>query len=108
MKKNLADALIDFLEATKTAILGFGASNSKDNYKSASYFLDGSKFARSASDILQTISHFDQAFSQIAKSAYEYSILLKELERQARDSKKLQQLPLDQLFSILKQLTFLS
>lgn len=108
VKKHLADALIEFLEATKTAILGFGASNNKDNYKSASFFLDGSKFARNASDILQTISHFDQAFSQIAKSAYEYSILLKELERQARDSKKLQQLPLDQLFSVLKQLTFLS
>ena len=108
VKKHLANALIDFLEATKTAILGFGANKSKDNYKSASYFLDGSKFARKASDILQTISHFDQAFSQIAKSAYEYSILLKELERQARDSKKLQQLPLDQLFSVLKQLTFLS
>ncbi len=108
IKKHLADALVDFLEATKNAILGFGASRNKENYKSASYLNDAAKLAKSATEILQAVAGDESSFAQLANTTYEYSILLKELERKARDSKKLQQLPIDQIFSVLKQLTFLS
>ena len=108
IKMNLADALVQFLEATKKAILAFGADTSKENYKAATYFNEAAKLANNTSDILQTISSYDQTFVQLAKSAYEFSVLLKELERKSRDSTKLQKLPIEQLFGILKQLTFLS
>ncbi|MHA1345191.1 MAG: hypothetical protein ACTSO3_02215 [Candidatus Heimdallarchaeaceae archaeon] len=108
VKKQLTDALIDFLEATKKAILGYGASKNNDTYKAATYFNDASKFAKNSNETLQPISHFDETFAQLAKTAYEYSILLKELERKARNNEKLQNLPMDQIFNTLKQLTFLS
>ncbi len=108
VKKQLTDTLIDFLEATKNAILGYGASNNKDTYKAASYFNDASKFAKNANETMQPISHYDETFAQLAKTAYEYSILLKELDRKARANEKLQNLPIDQIFNTLKQLTFLS
>ncbi len=93
---------------TKNAILGYGASNNKDTYKAASYFNDASKFAKNANETMQPISHYDETFAQLAKTAYEYSILLKELDRKARANEKLQNLPIDQIFNTLKQLTFLS
>ncbi|MHA2357196.1 MAG: hypothetical protein ACXABK_00310 [Candidatus Heimdallarchaeaceae archaeon] len=108
VKKNLANALVDFLEATKKAILGFGANTSKETYKATTYFNDSAKHAKFASDTLQLIARYDQAFAQLAKSAYEYSILLKDLERESREEKKLESLPIEQLFNVLKQLTFLS
>ncbi|MBY8999709.1 MAG: hypothetical protein KGD64_02230 [Candidatus Heimdallarchaeota archaeon] len=108
VKKQLADALIDFLEATKNAILGYGANNNNDTYKAATYFNDASKYAKKSNETLQPISHYDETFAQIAKTAYEYSILLMELERKSRASEKLQNLPMDQVFNTLKQLTFLS
>jgi len=108
IKKNLADALIQFLEATKNAILAFGANTNKENYKAATFFNEASKLATNASEILQSVSNYEQTFAQLAKSAYEFSVLLKELERKSRDSSKLQKLPIEQLFGVLKQLTFLS
>ncbi|MCK4973003.1 MAG: hypothetical protein KAS52_06750, partial [Candidatus Heimdallarchaeota archaeon] len=108
VKKQLTDTLIDFLEATKKAILGYGASKNNDTYKAASYFNDASKFAKNSNETMQPIAHYDETFAQLAKTAYEYSILLKELERKARDNEKLQNLPMDQIFNTLKQLTFLS
>ena len=108
IKKVLSDALTNFLEATKIAILGIGADTNKDNYKAASFFIEASKEANDASEKLQTIAHYDSTFAQIAKSAYEYGLLLKEMERKTRESKKIEKLPIDELFNILKQLTFLS
>ncbi len=108
IKKNLADALIQFLEATKSAILAFGADTNKENYKAATFFNEAAKLATNTSEILQSISSIDQTFAQLAKSSYEFSVLLKELERKSRDSAKLQKLPIEQLFGVLKQLTFLS
>lgn len=108
IKKTLSLALTDFLEATKKAIFGIGADTNKENYKAASHFNDGAKAANDASDHLQSVAQFDSTFAQLAKSAYEYSILLKELERETRENKKLQKLPIDELFNVLKQLTFLS
>lgn len=108
IKKNLADALVHFLEATKNAILAFGADTNKENYKAATYFNEAAKLATNSSDVLQSISTYEQTFAQLAKSAYEFSVLLKELERKSRDSSKLQKLPIEQLFGVLKQLTFLS
>jgi hypothetical protein len=108
IKKVLSEALTGFLEATKMSIFGIGADSSKENYKAASHFNDGAKAAKDASDQLQTISQYDSTFAQLAKSAYEFSILLKELERKTRESEKLQKLPIDELFNVLKQLTFLS
>ncbi len=108
IKKVLSEALTNFLEATKSAILGIGADTNNDNYKAASFFLEASKEANNASEKLQTISQYDSTFAQIAKSAYEYGLLLMEMERKTRDNKKLQKLPIDELFNILKQLTFLS
>jgi len=108
IKMQLADTLSDFLEATKKAILGFGASKNKENHKSASFLNEAAKLAQKASETLQTIAKIESSFAQLANTTYEYSILLKELERKARDSKKLQQLPMDQIFGVLKQLTFLS
>ena len=107
-KKQLADTLILFLEAVKKTILGYAANNNKEYYKAASSFNEGAKFASKASNSLQLITEFDSAFSQLAKTSYEYSILLKELERNSRDEKKIQKLPLEQLLGVLKQLTFLS
>ncbi|MHA1828691.1 MAG: hypothetical protein ACTSX6_08600, partial [Candidatus Heimdallarchaeaceae archaeon] len=107
-KKQLADTLILFLEAVKKTILGYAANNNKEYYKAASSFNEGAKFTSKASNYLQLITEFDSAFSQLAKTSYEYSILLKELERNSRDEKKIQKLPLEQLLGVLKQLTFLS
>ena len=108
IKKVLSEALTDFLEATKEAILGIGADMNKDNYKAASFFVEASKEANKASEKLQSIAQYDSTFAQIAKSAYEYGLLLMEMERKTRDGKKLQKLPIDELFNILKQLAFLS
>lgn len=108
IKKVLSEALTNFLEATKSAILGIGADTNNDNYKAASFFLEASKEANNASEKLQSIAQYDSTFTQIAKSAYEYGLLLMEMERKTRDNKKLQKLPIDELFNILKQLTFLS
>jgi len=108
IKKILSEALTNFLEATKIAILGIGADTNKDNYKAASFFVEASKQANKASEKLQTIAQYDSTFGQISKSAYEYGLLLMEMERKTRDNKKLQKLPIDELFNILKQLTFLS
>ena len=108
IKKILSLALTDFLEATKKAIFGIGADTNKENYKAASHFNNGAKAANDASDHLQSVAQFDSTFAKLAKSAYEYSILLKELERKTRENKKLQKLPIDELFNVLKQLTFLS
>lgn len=108
IKKVLSLCLTDFLEATKKAIFGIGADTNKENYKAASHFNDGAKAAKDASDHLQSISQYDSTFAQLSKSAYEFSILLKELERKTRENEKLQKLPIDELFNVLKQLTFLS
>ncbi len=108
IKKILSLALTDFLEATKKAIFGIGANTNKENYKAASHFNDGAKAAKDASDHLQSIAQYDSTFAQLSKSAYEFSILLKELDRKTRENEKLQKLPIDELFNVLKQLTFLS
>ncbi len=108
IKKILSEALTNFLDATKTAILGIGADTNKDNYKAASYFIEASKEANKASEKLQSVAQYDSTFAQISKSAYEYGLLLKEMERKTRDNKKIDKLPVDELFNILKQLTFLS
>ena len=108
IKKILSFTLTGFLESTKKAILGIGADSNRENYKAASYFNEGAKAAKEASEKLQTISHFDSTFAQLSKSTYEFSILLKELERKTRENEKLQKLPIDELFNVLKQLTFLS
>jgi len=108
IKKVLSEALTNFLDATKGAILAIGADTNKDNYKAASFFIEASKEANKASEKLQSIAQYDSTFAQISKSAYEYGLLLMEMERKTRDNKKLQKLPIDELFNILKQLTFLS
>lgn len=107
-KKHFSTALSHILEAAKNTILGYGADTQKDKYKAISFFGIGSKFANNASDAIQPITHYDKTFAQLAKSTYEYSVLLKELERKSRENDKLQELPLEELLGVLKQLAFLS
>jgi len=106
-KRLFALSLVEYLKATEKAILGYGAYNSGDTYKAISYFNEASKSALNVTETLKPIATKNEEVTKIANQSYEYNLLLKELERSARENAKLQDFPVTTVLELMKQLAFL-
>lgn len=108
-RRYFLQALLSLLNGTKTAILACAANNSKDTYKSISLLDKSAKEVGQAYDYLKPIAHYDEKFTSLANNSYEYGLFLKEQERKIRagDTIKID-MPLNQILSLLKELTFLA
>ncbi|MHA1685472.1 MAG: hypothetical protein ACTSYD_03575 [Candidatus Heimdallarchaeaceae archaeon] len=108
-RKSFLQSLLSLLEGTKSAILACAANNYKDTYKSISLLDEGAKHINQACEYLKPVAHYDEQFTQLANNSYEYSLFLKEQERKLRDGASIKiELPLNQILSLLKELTFLT
>ncbi len=108
MKRILSEVLEGFLNTTKETILGYGARSSKEQYKATSHFESSYKILTKTTEILKPVAHMDSNITQLSNQLYEFSMLIKELERGTRERDKIQNLPLSQILELMKKLAFLS